>query len=222
MNGKNSSWFRIFGFLFRRQTYLNMIYILFTFPLGTAYFVFLLSGLLIGLGFSIILLGIPVLLLVFIAWWELVAFERELAIHLLGIEIPPLSQNEKPDIGFWKEIKNRLTNPVAWKGLVFLFIKFPLGIFSLIICITLGGLALAFFLTPLTYLLYPVRVMDFTVASFPEAISFSILGLLIFIFTLHVINTMATISGYLAKVMLGGQLKDFNYQTLKADHKIQE
>ncbi len=222
MASEDKSGLRFFGVLFRRQTYLNMIYIFFTFPLGTAYFIFFISGLLIGLSFSIILLGIPVLLLVFIAWWELVAFERELAIHLLGVNIPPLSQNERINVGFWREIKNRLLNPVAWKGLVFLFIKFPLGIFSLIVCVSLGGLSLAWILTPVTYQLYQVESMGFRVTTLPEAFIFSIAGLLVFILTLHAINAMATISGYLAKVMLGSHFQRISCQTWKADHKNQE
>ena len=222
MNNKKTSYSRIFGVAFRRQTYLNMIYVLFTFPLGTAYFIFLISGLLIGLSFSIILLGIPVLLLVFIAWWELVAFERELAIHLLGVQIPPLSQNERTKVGFWREIKDRLMNPVAWKGLVFLFIKFPLGVFSLIVCVTFGGFSLALILTPVIYQFYPVEAIGFTVANLPEAMVFSIAGFLIFTLTLHIINAMATISGYLAKVMLGNYSYGISCQTWKAGHKNQE
>ncbi|MBP2031281.1 hypothetical protein J2755_002244 [Methanohalophilus levihalophilus] len=222
MNIEEKAWSQIFGVPFRRQTYLNMLYILFTFPLGTAYFIFLISGLLIGLSFSIILLGIPVLLLVFIAWWELVAFERELAIHLLGVQIQPLSEKESADGGFWKEIKNKILNPVAWKGLAFLFIKFPLGIFSLIVSITLGGISVIFFLTPLFYQSFTMGIMDLTVSSLPEATFFSIVGVLLFVLTLHVINTMATISGYLARVMLGGHKKGISYQTVPDYHKIQE
>jgi len=50
---------QFFGVVAREGTYLNIIYLLLAFPLGTAYFVFLVTGLSLGLGLSITLLGIP-------------------------------------------------------------------------------------------------------------------------------------------------------------------
>nr|QNO47354.1 hypothetical protein LNGCCOLK_00031 [Methanosarcinales archaeon ANME-2c ERB4] len=83
---------QFFGVAARGQTYLNIIYLLLSFPLGTAYFVFLVTGLLLGLSLSIVWVGIPILLLMLAAWWGLVVFERQLAIWLLHVDIPPMSR----------------------------------------------------------------------------------------------------------------------------------
>jgi hypothetical protein len=72
--------FRVMG---SGQAYLNSIYLLLSFPLGIFYFVFLISGLSIGLPLLIIWVGVPILLLVGAGWWLLAAFERQMAIHWL-------------------------------------------------------------------------------------------------------------------------------------------
>ncbi len=45
---------RFFGVVARGQSYLNMIYLLLAFPLGVCYFVFLVTGLSLGIGLLII------------------------------------------------------------------------------------------------------------------------------------------------------------------------
>ncbi len=61
----------IFGVYFRPQTYLNLLYLLLAFPLGLAYFVFLVTGLSLGFGLIITLAGIPILVLMLVAIWAL-------------------------------------------------------------------------------------------------------------------------------------------------------
>jgi hypothetical protein len=53
-----------FGVIVDPQSYLNIVYLLVAFPLGTFYFVFLITGLSFGFGLFITLFGIPILLLV--------------------------------------------------------------------------------------------------------------------------------------------------------------
>ena len=54
----------IFGVFIQLQTYLNILYLLLAFPLGLGYFVFLVTGLALGLGLFITWFGIVILLLV--------------------------------------------------------------------------------------------------------------------------------------------------------------
>ncbi len=72
-----------FSVVIEPQSYLNILYLLLSFPLGIAYFVFLVTGISLGFGLAIIWLGIPILALVLAASWVLYQFERLLAIHLL-------------------------------------------------------------------------------------------------------------------------------------------
>ncbi len=70
----------IFHIALRRQTYLNVLYLIASLPLGLAYFVFLIVGLAVGVSSSFVLVGVPILLGLGAAWWWLGRFERELAL----------------------------------------------------------------------------------------------------------------------------------------------
>jgi len=77
------------GAIGRAQSYLNMAYLLLSFPLGAFYFVVLITGIATGLSLFIVWVGIPVLALVLAAAAALERGERQLANALLGASIPP-------------------------------------------------------------------------------------------------------------------------------------
>ena len=190
---------------FEKQTYMNILYLLFSFPLGTAYFVFLVSGLSLGFGLLLVWIGIPVLVLVFLAWWEIASFERQLAIWLLGIDIPPMSLtpvNEKSILG---RAIYRVKSPVTWKALLFLLVKFPVGIFSLVVMVFLIALTLAMLINPILYI-----TGNSFANTFQGSILISISGIFIGLASLHVLNLLAHISGGFARRMLSnsGQQQD--------------
>src|SRR2546425_11377816 len=80
-----------FRVLWEKQAYVNLLYLLVSFPLGIFYVVFLLLGLAGFLNTNVIL-GAPVLLLVIFVWWRLARFERNLAMRWLHVEISPIDR----------------------------------------------------------------------------------------------------------------------------------
>ena len=73
-----------FFFVFLRgRTYLNMLYLFLTFPLGIIYFVILVTLLSAGVPLIIVWIGLLILLGMFALWYFFVVFERKLAIWLL-------------------------------------------------------------------------------------------------------------------------------------------
>lgn len=198
---------------FRRQTYLNILYLMFTFPLGTAYFVFLATGLSLGLHLLGIWIGIPILMLVFLAWWEMASFERQLAILLLDVEMPPMSRDQvKADsmLDMWVE---KFKNPVAWKALLFLIVKFPLGILSLSIAVAMIILTVFLLLSPLIY--YFGYVSPFGTLRYTPGLSLLafILGIPAGLLSMHIMNLLAKMSGRFAALMLGVSQKGENVTT---------
>ncbi|NYT19317.1 MAG: hypothetical protein GKC08_03380 [Methanosarcinales archaeon] len=214
-----------FGVVTRKQTYLNLTYLLFSFPLGTAYFIFLVTGLSMGLSLSITLIGIPILLLMLVAWWELASFERQLAIWLLGIDIPPMESRKITNQKMTEKLKGYIKNPVTWKGLVFLFIKFPLGIFTLIVSFTLIALTITLIAIPLIYKTDYVNFGAYQVDSFGVALMVMVGGMLLGITSLHIMNALAKLSGILAYHLLGSTWPtsiDENDYTYIDDVEIEE
>jgi len=205
MNEMTDTVKQFFGVAARGQTYLNSIYLLLSFPLGTAYFVFLVTGLLLGLSLLIVWVGIPILLFMLAAWWVLVAFERQLAIWLLHVDIPPMSRETASGQSAWVRLKIHLRNPVTWKGLAYLFARFPLGVLSFVVSFTLIVLTGVLLFAPLTYTdpAYQMYIFSWQIDTLNEAMICSILVLCVGLISMHVMNGLAFVSGRFAILMLG-------------------
>ncbi|HEX6898626.1 MAG TPA: sensor domain-containing protein [Thermoanaerobaculia bacterium] len=206
---------------FRLRTYSNLLYLMLAFPLGLAYFIFLAVGLPLGLGLTIIWIGIPVLALVFAGSWGLAGLERQSAIHLLRAQVPPRTRPPvQEEQGFWKKVYAFYTNPVTWKGMAFLLIKFPLGIVTFILLVTLLATTAAFLLAPFAVatvdygwdsgwidsgddLNFGLDVWDWQVDTFPEAFICSAFGLVLLFVSLNLLNGLAFLWARTSEVLLG-------------------
>ena len=198
-----------------RQTYLNMIYLLISFPLGVAYFVFLVTGISLGLGLVITLVGIPLLVLMTFLWYWVGIFERELSSNILGIDIRPVKNRALKQKDFLKKVTTHLSQPITWKSLAYLFIKFPLGILSFVALVTLLSVSLSLAVFPIVY--YSLR--DISGISFMaiDGVSYvpqtwqvflvAIVGILLLFVSMHLLNGLAYVSGLFAKILLGGAEK---------------
>jgi len=192
-----------FGVLLKSRTYLNFLYLLLAFPLGLTYFIVLVTGLSLGLSLIIIWVGLLILAVLFPLIWFLITFERSQAIYLLGESIYPMSKPSTEDKGLLMRMKDFLTNPVTWKGLLFLFLKFPLGIGAFVL-ITVGlAIGLSFVFAPIIYPFATIDMGFWIVDSFSEAIGVSIVGILLIPGIFHLFNYAAILFGKLSKLMLG-------------------
>jgi hypothetical protein len=117
-------------------------------PLGTAYFVWLVTGLSLGLGLAITIVGIPILTLVFATVRPLLAGERGMANALLDAGIPgaPVAPGGTGVLG---RLKAYWTDSATWRGLAYLFARFPVGLATFTIAITAYGTAAALIAAPL-------------------------------------------------------------------------
>jgi hypothetical protein len=198
----------------RLRTYTNLLYLLLAFPLGLIYFVFLTVGLTTGFGLVIVWIGIPILAMVLAGSWGLAAMERQLAIHALGAEVPPmLPRIAPPAAGFWQGVGAFLSNPVTWKGLAFLLLKFPLGLVSFIAAVTLLATTAGFLLTPVAWYLgdfsvdfdFDVSYSGWIVDSPAAALTVGALGVLFFFVSLNLLNGLAQLWRWTATFLLGSE-----------------
>ena len=212
-----------FRVLWEKQTYVNLLYLLVSFPLGIFYIVFLLLGLAAILNTSLIL-GVPILLLVIFNWWHLARFERHLATRWLHVEMRPMAPPRKGGLNRWERLRAHLTNAVTWKSLAYLFVKFPLGLISLVVILNMFVLALGFTAFSLIIgllilpFLYLFRALPMRRGEWREArtsreglavdrdrlfLLLSITGFGFVLIAFHVLNALAYVSGQFARVMLG-------------------
>jgi hypothetical protein len=212
-------WFKSFFEVYiKKQTYLNLVYLLLAFPLGLSYFIFLITGLSVGLGLLIIWVGILILLLVYAVWYGMLALERILAIYLLNEAIPPMIKRDLSGKSLWEKLAATLTSSVTWKGLFFLFLKFPLGLVSFVALTVFGSISAALLAAPLYYNTFSPEI-DFTfenvpvqsfwlIDSLPEAMTACFVGFLLLTASLHLFNAMAKVSGKIAYGLLGDFSKE--------------
>src|SRR5229473_1394921 len=92
---------RFLHVLVEPRSYLNALYLLIAFPLGLTYFVVLVGGAISGALVAGILIGLLILLAVLVAAWGFALLERELAIWLLGPDVPPLSLPDQELLSPW-------------------------------------------------------------------------------------------------------------------------
>jgi len=207
-----------FGVITKKETYLNLVFLLLAFPLGLFYFISLVVGFSVGISLLIIWVGFFILVLLFPAIWYAIAFERIQAIHLLGEKIPPMTKPTVTDQRMIDKIKAFFTNPVTWKGLLYLFLKFPIGIIEFTILVTGLSIAIGFLAAPFIFPFVEINFGLWIVDSFSEAIGLFVVGILLFPAILHFFNLICKINGKFAKLMLGQT--EFNNDRLEEQQNL--
>jgi hypothetical protein len=196
-----------FDVIVKPQTWRNVGYLLLAFPLGILYFTFLVTGLSLGFGLFITLLGIPVLVGVLAAAYGMGEFERTTTNALLDRHTPP-SHRLAVSGGLWPKVKALVGSSETWKRVAYLFVEFPFGIVGF----TLVTSAAAFFALITTPFFY-TRSWWPTAADWPseiwlidtlwESVIVAVIGVVIGLVLLHVINGLARVWGEFASLMLG-------------------
>jgi hypothetical protein len=201
----------VLGFLtapLRARSYANLLYLALAFPLGLAYFILLAVGFSLGLGLTIIWIGLPILALVFALSWGAASLERFMAIQMLGAEVPPMAPvpGQTP-LGFWNRIGAFLSNPVTWKGISFLLLKFPLGMASFVATVALVAVTGAFLSAPFVYpwndyaLTFSIGTWE--IDTLGESLICFVFGLVLALVSFNVLNGLGLVWKHLASFLLG-------------------
>jgi hypothetical protein len=212
----------------RVQTYKNLLYLLLAFPLGIAYFTWLVTGGALGVGLLITLVGFPILLLTLSGAALAAGIEAQLAKSLVGVDasVPSFLREFElrdglvlPGDGFVDAIKQLVTAPSTWTSLVLLITKFVSGIASFIAVVTSVATATALLAAPFIYdesaislgVRGPASASDYTIGSWtvstlPEAIVVACVGVLFAVVALNLLNGLARFQATYTATLLG--LKD--------------
>ena len=221
MDNRENVAFDFFGVFKRKQTYLNVLYLFMSFPLGILYFVFLITGLSLGLGLTPILLGIPIIYFVFIASKSLMVFERRMAALLLGISFNEGQFDSKQSTRFFTRLKNEFFDMNSWKALVYLGGKFFAGILAFVLCVTLLSVSLAFILSPLVVEVvlndalisgsiqytFLSSYLNLNMSPFEESLIVMVIGFVLLYGSLHFFNLLAYINAKVLEFMSPVQCK---------------
>ena len=168
----------------------------------------------------VIWVGVPILALVLAGSWVLSRLEQATANRMLKLDIPAiafprtsdplsaddarLSVTERVFVRTWRQFKAHLSDRLTWTGMLYLFVKFPVGVASFVIVVTLASLTAALLGAPFYY--WVGDGIDFgiwQVDQLWESLILMLAGVPSLFVSLHLINAAAWVSGGIARVMLG-------------------
>ncbi|MFQ3285788.1 sensor domain-containing protein [Natronomonas sp.] len=203
---------RFAGAPFRTETYAKLLYLLLAFPLGIAYVVFLTVGLSVGVGTSLLLVGVPVVVLTVVGVAFLGAVEARLASGLLGVEAPlpePLRADNPDGLrrvenGLVETLLDLFTAPTTWTSLALLMLKSIYGLFVFVISVTVVTLTAALLGAPLAYDAPDVTytIGTYAVDTLPEALGLAVVGVVIGLGSLYLLSGLATAGGLMTATLL--------------------
>jgi signal transduction histidine kinase len=178
---------------------LGAVYIALSFALGVLYQPLFVTGVALGFGLAVLGIGILILFATAALAWALLHVERELAIKLLGAEIPPLQRKRTPDAGFFRSIGDFFTSPAVWKGIAFIVIKLPVAIVAFTIAVSVWGVV--FFLLDWPFVSYGA-VSPALPAHGAKAVALHLLAIPAAVVGIGVLDGLRSVLRWLATVLL--------------------
>ncbi len=181
----------------------SLAYLLLSFPLGTFYFVFLVTGISVGFGTLVIWIGLFVLYGVLAVSRALARFEQSIARGMLGVRFSsPAPRNQH--LSLMQSAKMLITSSAAWRSIAYLFVKFPLGVLSFVVTVTMVSTSLSLLLTPVFYRMKwaQLQIGRWHLNTVGEATLAAIAGLVLCFLTYHVLRGVAWVHAWWARTML--------------------
>ena len=190
---------RYFQVLWEPRSYLIALYLVTALPLGLMYFSTLLLGSILGALGTFFLVGIVLLLVVMVAAWLFAILERELAILLLGVKVPPLALPDQEILTPWRMLTRHLQRATTWRSLAFLLVKLPFGLFATLFALGVLTPCLAGIFVPVGDLVSsgpaPRAIERIFVMGIPAVVGLALV--------FHVLNAIGRAWGRFASDMLG-------------------
>ncbi len=203
-----SVWQKIFGVFVDSRTYGALFYMLLSIATGIFYFTWTVTGASLSLGLSILIIGLPFVVLFVGATRVLALVEGRLVEVMLGERMPrrPLySDVEQPLL---KRIGAMFTDARTWGTFLYFLLMLPLGVAYFTIAVTGLSTALALMFSPLISLISDNVVIvsiggEDVVSNQPWLIPIVILaGFVVLLLTMHVARWAGRLHGLIAKNLL--------------------
>lgn len=138
---------KFFGVIADPRAYASLFYMLLSLATGIFYFTFVVTGLSLSVGLSILIVGIPVALLFLGLVHVLSLVEGRMVEVMLG-ERMPRRPVYPAATGFWARIGALITDPRTWTTMLYFVMMLPLGILYFTVVVTGMSVSLAFIAAP--------------------------------------------------------------------------
>ncbi|OHC39592.1 sensor domain-containing protein [Rhodanobacter soli] len=207
---------RFFGVAADPRTYGALFYMLLSLATGIFYFTWAVAGLSLSVGLSVLIIGLPFIVLFFGSVRVLSLVEGRIVEAMLGMRMPRRPVYPTQDMGLMKRIGSMFTDVHTWTTLCYMWLMLPLGIVYFTLAVTLLSVSVAFIGAPLAMLfqsdwlpgLYVGHrvVVDWGFGAhapgWGDAIAMCVIGIVLLFATLHLARGLGRLHGHVAKHML--------------------
>ncbi len=196
---------------FEARTWKETLYLLLNLPVGIATFTVIVTGLSLGLGLLITLLGIPVLVGTIYASRLMAGIERARANAMLDADVSAAYRPDPPADRWWRVHLARFLDPATWVEVAYHLLMLPAGIFTFTVAVTFWSLGVGLVTAPIYGWALPEPTTIFAngaahwwVIDTPlDYALVALLGVLVLLATPWILRGLATANRFLVRGMLG-------------------
>jgi uncharacterized membrane protein len=207
---------KFFGVAADSRTYSALFYMLLSLATGIFYFTWAVTGISLSLGFAVLIIGIPFLMLFFGSVRVLSLVEGRMVESMLGVRMPRRPSLSTHGMSFWQRMGAMFTDPRSWSTLFYMLMMLPLGIIYFTLSVTLLAISLGFAAAPimkaiaLAYGFHdqcnngPDWVCNGILLGdgWPAAMVLCVIGVVMLFTTLHMVRALGHLHGQMAKHLL--------------------
>ena len=204
---------RFFGVAADPRTYGAVFYSLLSLATGIFYFTWVVTGISLSLGLSIIIIGIPFVILFLGSVRLLSLVEGRIVETMLGERMPRRPVYADRDVPLLSRIGGMFTDPRTWSTLVYMLAMLPMGIVYFTLAVSLLSVSLALVVAPPLALFGAFDGWSLsggwigywepaTTLGFWELPIAFLLGVVLLFATLHLLRGVGKVHGAIAKHLL--------------------
>ena len=207
---------RFFGVAADPRTYGALFYMVLALATGIFYFTWVVAGVSMSAGLSILIVGLPFVVLFFGSVRVLSLVEGRIVEAMLGARMPRRPPYPAQEPTLLRRIGGMFTDARTWTTLLYMLLMLPLGIAYFTLAVTLVALSVGFIGAPVAWAFAPRWVTDAYVDHQPmvdwgfgahvpgwgDAIALCGLGVLLLFATLHLARGLGRVHGQVARHLL--------------------
>ncbi len=207
---------RFFGVAADPRAYSALFYMLLSLATGIFYFTWAVTGLSLSAGLSILIIGLPFIVLFFGSVRVLSLVEGRMVEAMLGMRMPRRPVYPTQGMSLMQRIGHMFTDVHTWTTLCYMWLMLPLGIAYFTLAVTLLSVSVALIGAPLAmafradwfsglYVDHQTTVdwgFGAHVPGWGDAIAMLVIGIALLFATLHLARAVGRLHGYIAKHML--------------------
>lgn len=207
---------RFFGVAADPRTYGALFYMVLALATGIFYFTWAVTGVSLSAGLSVLIVGLPFIVLFFGSVRVLSLVEGRIVEAMLGARMPRRPLYPTRDLTLMKRIGAMFTDARTWTTLLYMLLMLPLGIVYFTIAVTLVSVSVGFIGAPVAWMMNGTDLsrlfVDHRVVigwgfgehvpGWGDAIALCVLGVLLLFATLHLARGLGRMHGQVARHLL--------------------